>query len=112
MKICNIPIEAALDVISGKWSYYVIALLCIKPQRFNELRRNMGNISIKSLTNTLRQLEKMDVVHREVYPTVPVSVEYSLTQKGKEYYAILIQMRQWGEKWGPRVQSVEGEAMG
>jgi DNA-binding HxlR family transcriptional regulator len=112
MKVCSIPINAALEVINGKWSYYVIAQLCLEAQRFNQLRRNMGNISIKSLTDTLRQLEKMDVVHRQVYPTVPVSVEYSLTQKGKEFGAILIQMRQWGERWGHRLQSGEEEAMG
>nr|WP_051271922.1 helix-turn-helix domain-containing protein [Shimazuella kribbensis] len=112
MQVCTIPINAALDVISGKWSYYVIAQLCHESQRFNQLRRNLGDISIKSLTDTLRQLEKMDVVHRKVYPTVPVSVEYSLTRKGKEYGAILSQMRLWGEKWGAVVPDDEEEAMG
>jgi DNA-binding HxlR family transcriptional regulator len=112
MQVCSVPINTALDVISGKWSYYVIAQLCIESQRFNQLRRNLGNISIKSLTDTLRQLEKLEVVHRQVYPTVPVSVEYSLTQKGKEFGAILIQMRIWGEKWGSSIQSGEEEAMG
>ncbi|MCH5583438.1 helix-turn-helix transcriptional regulator [Shimazuella sp. AN120528] len=100
MQPCAIPIQQALEVINGKWSYFVIAQLCVRSQRFNQLRRSIGDISIKSLTDTLRHLERIDVVHREVYPTVPVSVEYSLTQKGREYGAILVQMRNWGEKWG------------
>jgi DNA-binding HxlR family transcriptional regulator len=100
MHPCAIPIQAALEVINGKWSYFVIAQLCLSSQRFNQLRRNIGNISIKSLTDTLRHLESIEVVHREVFPTVPVSVEYSLTKKGKEYGVILVQMREWGEKWG------------
>jgi DNA-binding HxlR family transcriptional regulator len=44
-------------------------------------------------------LERHQIVKRRVFPTIPVSVEYSLTEKGREYRAILLQMRQWGEKW-------------
>ncbi|WP_248929163.1 winged helix-turn-helix transcriptional regulator [Paenibacillus hamazuiensis] len=97
---CQLAVSEALQVISGKWAYFVISQLCLGPQRFNQLQRNVGGISIKSLTDTLRQLEQQQIVHRRVYPTVPVSVEYSLTEKGKEYGAILSEMRKWGEKWG------------
>ncbi|MEW9700580.1 winged helix-turn-helix transcriptional regulator [Paenibacillus sp. SI8] len=88
-----------MQVIGSKWAYFVISQLYYGPQRFNQLRRNADNISIKSLTDILRHLEHYQVVNRQVFPTIPVRVEYSLTEKGKEYRAILFQMRQWGEKW-------------
>ncbi|TBL78629.1 winged helix-turn-helix transcriptional regulator [Paenibacillus thalictri] len=96
---CYVPIRAAMDVIGGKWSYFVIVQLFQGPQRFNQLRRSLGEVSIKSLTDTLRHLEQNGIVHREVFPTVPVSVEYSLTESGWEYSGVLLRMREWGERW-------------
>ncbi|QMV45232.1 helix-turn-helix transcriptional regulator [Cohnella cholangitidis] len=89
-----------MQVIGSKWSYFVIAQLCQGPQRFNQLRRSIGEVSIKSLTDTLRQLEQRGIIHRQVIPTVPVSVRYSLTDSGRGYGEVLLQMRNWGEKWG------------
>ncbi|WP_244860465.1 winged helix-turn-helix transcriptional regulator [Thermobacillus xylanilyticus] len=85
-------------VLQGR-AFAVIAQLYYQPQGFNQLRRNLGSITVKSLTDTLRHLERHQIVKRRVFPTIPVSVEYSLTEKGREYRAILLQMRQWGEKW-------------
>ncbi|CAG7653016.1 winged helix-turn-helix transcriptional regulator [Paenibacillus allorhizosphaerae] len=96
---CQLAISEALQVVSGKWSYFVISQLCQGAQRFNQLQRSLGGVSVKSLTDTLRQLEQYEIVSRHVFPTVPVTVEYALTEKGKEYGAILLEMRKWGEKW-------------
>lgn len=100
---CYAPIRAAIEVVDGKWSYSVIALLCQGPQRFNRLRRSLDGISIKALTDTLRRLEQCGIVRREVFPTVPVTVEYSLTDGGRDYSDVLTRMRQWGEKWSAAV---------
>jgi DNA-binding HxlR family transcriptional regulator len=89
----------ALEVIGGKWAFLILGHLNNGPQRFNPLRRNLGNISTKSLTDTLRHLEQNEVIHREVFPTVPVTVEYSLTNKGKDFQIVLIEMLAWGQKW-------------
>lgn len=97
---CYEPINAAMQVIGSKWSYFVIAQLCQGAQRFNQLRRSIGEVSVKSLTDTLRQLEHRGIIHRQVIPTVPVSVHYSLSESGREYGDVLLQMRNWGEKWG------------
>ncbi len=78
----------------------VLSLLSLGPQRFNQMRRNLDNISIKSLTDVLRHLEQYKVINRKVLPTGPVTVEYSLTDKGREYIPVLRQMRIWGENWG------------
>jgi len=96
---CFAAMDEALRVIDGKWAYPVLSRLYYGPQRFNQLRRSLGNVSVQSLAGMLRQLEHLGVVRREVFPTVPVQVEYSLTEKGKEYRDILQRMREWGEKW-------------
>ncbi|MEK5056916.1 winged helix-turn-helix transcriptional regulator [Paenibacillus shunpengii] len=96
---CFVAVNEALQVIHNKWAFQVITQLYYSRQRFNQLRRNVGDLSVKSLIDTLRHLEQLQIVNREVYPTIPVSVEYSLTEKGKEYRKVLLQMREWGEKW-------------
>ncbi|MWC30750.1 winged helix-turn-helix transcriptional regulator [Paenibacillus sp. MMS18-CY102] len=96
---CYPAIVAAIEVISGKWSYSVISQLCQGAQRFNQLHRSLVGISIKSLTDTLRHLEQHGIVSRKVFPTVPVTVEYSLTESGMAYSEVLVRMRDWGVNW-------------
>jgi DNA-binding HxlR family transcriptional regulator len=62
-------------------------------------------IKTQSLTDTLRHLEQSGLVRREVFPTVPVSVEYSLTEKGSDFQAALKEMDKWVQKWGNRQPS-------
>ena len=99
-KGCLLPIREALRVLGGKWSFLVLMYLSLGPLRFNQLRRELEDISTKSLTDTLRHLESNDIIHRQVFPTVPVTVEYSLTEKGKDFQNVLLAMDQWGQKWG------------
>ncbi len=86
--------------VGGKWSFLVLTQLYISPLRFNQLRRKLDDISTKALTDTLRHLESNDIIHRQVFPTVPVTVEYSLTEKGKDFQTVLIAMYHWGQRWG------------
>ncbi len=97
---CLISIREALEVVRGKWAILVLTLLSLGPQRFNQMRRLLGNISIKSLTDVLRHFEQHEVINRQVFPTSPVTVEYSLTDKGRAYIPVLREMRIWGEVWG------------
>lgn len=99
-EMCLSSICTSMDIIGGKWAFLILGHLNNGPQRFNQLRRNLGNISTKSLTDSLRHLEQNEVIHREVFPTVPVTVEYSLTNKGKDFQTVLMEMRTWGQKWG------------
>lgn len=98
-ELCLISILEALEVVRGKWSILVLTLLSLGPQRFNQMRRQLPNISIKSLTDVLRHLEQHEVINRQVFPTGPVTVEYSLTEKGKAYIPVLREMRIWGDNW-------------
>jgi len=97
---CMASINHAQSILGGKWSFLVLAQLSMRSQRFNQMRRQLGDISTKSLTDTLRHLEQNGIISRTVFPTVPVTVEYSLTQKGREFQAILLEMYTWGHKWG------------
>ncbi|MBB6634921.1 winged helix-turn-helix transcriptional regulator [Cohnella thailandensis] len=88
-----------LQIIGAKWSFIVIAQLYKGPQRFKQLLRNLAIVRTQSLTDTLRHLEKTGVVRREVFPTVPVTVEYSLTEKGMDFHGVLEEMDRWAAKW-------------
>ena len=90
------PVEAALDLIGGKWKPVILLHIVEATRRFNELRRLMPNITQRMLTHQLRELEADGLVHREVYPQVPPKVEYSLTGRGETLIPVLTMLREWG----------------
>ncbi len=96
---CSRITEQVINIIAGKWEFLAIAHLKHGPLRFNQLKRNINSISTQSLTVVLRKLEHTGVVLRKVFPTVPTTVEYSLTEKGKDFISVLEEMHRWGEKW-------------
>ena len=77
------PHRELLDQVLDKWSLSVMSELCERPCRFNELRRAIPAVTQKSLTATLRRLERNGVVARRVLATRPVAVEYRITALGK-----------------------------
>jgi DNA-binding HxlR family transcriptional regulator len=93
-------IEKALNVIGGKWSFLVLRELFKGTKRFGELQKSITKISPKALTDTLRHLEEQTILIRTVYPTVPVTVEYKLTEKGQALHNIIKEMKKWGAAWG------------
>ena len=66
--------------------------------RFNEMKKYIDEISYKTLSSTLKELEADKLVHREEYPQIPPKVEYSLTERGKSLIPILETMCDWGEE--------------
>src|SRR5262245_50958553 len=90
------PVEAAIDVIGGKWKPLILWWLHQGTLRFAELRRKMPRITEKMLTQHLRELEADGIVHRHVYPTVPPKVEYSLTEYGLSLKRALRAICDWG----------------
>ncbi|BFT73591.1 winged helix-turn-helix transcriptional regulator [Paenibacillus sp. P36] len=97
-----------LQILGAKWAFLVLNELLRGPQRFNQLQRNAAVIKTQSLTDTLRHLEQNGLVLRQVFPTVPVTVEYSLTEKGSDFQTALKEMNKWVEKWG-KPQQVNGK---
>lgn len=76
------PTRELFDQIVDKWSVMVLAVLEHAPQRFNAIKRSLEGVSQKSLTQTLRRLERNGLVHRRVLATSPVAVEYTLSDLG------------------------------
>ena len=93
-------IEKALDVLGGKWTFLIIRDLFDGIKRFGELRKSLVGVSPKTLSLRLKELEDRDIIKRTAYPTVPPTVEYSLTEKGNSLRPIIKAMKIWGAKWG------------
>lgn len=89
------PVTDVLRRIGDKWTVLVIVLLGRRPYRFNELHRAVEAVSQRMLTRTLRGLETDGLVHRKVFPTVPPSVEYSLTPLGRTLLEPLSALAAW-----------------
>ena len=91
------PTRMVLDRIADKWTVLIVGTLEEKTKRFGELRRAVGGVSQKMLTQTLRGLERDGIVVRTVYAAVPPKVEYSLTSLGRTLVRILYTIREWSE---------------
>jgi DNA-binding HxlR family transcriptional regulator len=95
----NCPTQRVLETIADKWSVIVIYALSNDTKRYNELQRQIGGISQKMLTQTLRELERNGLVDRKVYPVVPPKVEYSLTPLGKTIREPLGALCKWASQY-------------
>jgi DNA-binding HxlR family transcriptional regulator len=91
------PSRAVLDVLANKWTTLIVPALRGGPVRFGVLRRRLDGITQKSLTQTLRGLERDGLVTRTLYPTIPPRVEYALTDLGHSAGDLLEAMRRWAE---------------
>ncbi len=95
----NCPTREVLENISKKWAAVVLCLLSERPHRFTELLQGMGGVSQKVLTQTLRNLERHGLVIRTVDArTVPISVNYALTDLGVSLAEPISAIRRWTEQ--------------
>jgi DNA-binding HxlR family transcriptional regulator len=95
-KTYHCPVEAALDVIGGKWKPLILWALGDNVLRFGELQKGLPGVNAKMLTKQLRELEEDGVIRRTVYPEVPPRVEYSITEFGKTLFPVLQALCNWG----------------
>ncbi|KNX35858.1 winged helix-turn-helix transcriptional regulator [Luteipulveratus halotolerans] len=93
-----------LDQVLDKWSVQILELLCEQPYRFNELRRRL-RAPQKSLTATLRKLERNGVISREIVCTRPIAVRYSITPLGKTLREPIDAVLGWCREMLPRVEA-------
>ncbi|MNI77924.1 putative HTH-type transcriptional regulator YybR [compost metagenome] len=93
-----------LEIISNKWAVLVIYALEDGTKRYGEVRNRISGISQKMLTQTLRQLERDGFVTREVHPSVPPVVEYTLAPLAHTLLPHLRQMKQWTTEHYPQVE--------
>lgn len=90
------PVEAAINLIGGKYKSLILWKLTDHTLRFSQLRREVPNATPKMLTQQLRELEEDGLIQREVFPVVPPKVEYSLTDLGRSIRPVLEAMYIWG----------------
>ncbi|MFV2021291.1 winged helix-turn-helix transcriptional regulator [Micromonospora sp. LOL_023] len=87
--------RALLDQVLDKWSLRVLDTLCERPRRFNELRRAIPVVTQKSLTSTLRRLERNGMVERVVVGTRPLAIEYRIAPLGKTLQDLIDALLHW-----------------
>lgn len=90
-------VEAAIGLIDGKWKSVILFHLMERTMRFNEIRRQIPNVTQRMLTNQLRELEEDGLINREVYAQVPPKVEYSLSDLGRSMAPVLMALKAWGD---------------
>ena len=93
------PVETTLELIGGKYKALILWHLSAGKLRFSELRQRVSSATPRMLTQQLRELEKNQLVHREVYPVIPPKVEYSLTETGRSLMPVLVAIRDWGSDY-------------
>lgn len=92
-------LQEILGVIGGKWSMSIIYALFTGTKRFSELERLVPNISTRMLVKELKNMEANEIVVRKVFATVPPTVEYTLTTKGKKLEPIINELYKWGVEY-------------
>jgi DNA-binding HxlR family transcriptional regulator len=92
----NCSLKDILDILGGKWAIPIIYTLFEGTKRFKELERGIPDINTRMLVKELKNLEGNGVLTRQAFATVPPTVEYSLTLKGKKLEPILTELYKWG----------------
>lgn len=101
-------LEAAFDVIGGKWKIVILWELLPQPRRFGELKRLAAGITEKMLIQQLRQMEADGIIRREVFHEIPPRVEYSLTEFGVSLKEVLDPLCAWGSEHMERIERCHG----
>lgn len=93
----NCPVTKIMSVLGGRWKFIILYTIRNSAKRFGQINQFIPSISNKVLTEQLRELEEDGIIHRRVLTDrIPVNVEYSLSEKGKEIVPILELMEAWG----------------
>ncbi len=98
-----LPVRDALDILSGKWKLPVIISLSFGNKRFSQIAREIPKITDKMLSKELRELEMNELIKRTVHDSIPVMVEYSLTNYGQSLEKVIDELRQWGLQHRKRI---------
>lgn len=94
------PVDGLLHTLFAKWSAHILWVLGEEgAKRFGELKRRLDPVSTKTLTERLRELEAAGLLHREMIPTIPPQVTYSVTERGASCYHIVNQLVLLSAQW-------------
>ncbi len=96
-KSCTL--KEVLDIIGGKWAMPIIYILSKGKMRFKELERSVEGINTRMLVKELKNMEANGIITREVFATVPPTVEYTLTPKGGKLLPSIVSLHTWGQEF-------------
>ncbi len=92
-------LQLAIDILGGKWKMRIIWYLLEGTQRFSDFSRRIPDITQKTLTQQLRELEEKDILSRKIYAEMPPRVEYNITDYGRELADILKDLSSWAHNY-------------
>lgn len=93
--------EKAIEILSKRWVALIVYTLLPGPLRYSDIDKSLPNLSGKVLSERLKELEQEGIIRREVYPEIPVRIEYSLTAKGRALSPLLNDISKWANEWLP-----------
>jgi DNA-binding HxlR family transcriptional regulator len=102
-----LPLNDALDILSGKWKLQIIFSLKLGRKRFKEIQRSIPGITPKMLSKELKELEVNELAQRFVYDTKPIKVEYELTDYGQSLKSVVSELYKWGAAHRKRITGKE-----
>jgi len=91
-----LAVQDTLNAFQGKWKMPIIGTLLFGKKRFKEIEREITKITPRMLSQELKDLEVNGIISRRVYNTIPVTVEYELTDSGRQLYKVIDAMIEWG----------------
>jgi DNA-binding HxlR family transcriptional regulator len=95
----NCTLKDVLDIIGGKWAMPIIYHLSKGKLRFKEMERSIEGINTRMLVKELKNMEVNGILIREVFATVPPTVEYTLTEKGQKLLPSIASLHRWGQEY-------------
>lgn len=104
-------INVTLDIFNDRWKLSIIWHLLQGDKRFKDLHEEISEITQKTLTVKLKELESKNIINREVFPEVPPKVVYSLTEAGKKLKPVLDEMYGWGVNYVEEYGKITSENM-
>ncbi|CAB1244253.1 Uncharacterized HTH-type transcriptional regulator YkvN [Ruminococcaceae bacterium BL-4] len=93
------PYVTSQKLLTGKWTLLIMYYLSLKTMRFNELQRNLPNLTQATLSKQLRMMEKNGLLIRTSYNQIPPKVEYSLSSLGQHFKPVLDAIEVWGNEY-------------
>jgi DNA-binding HxlR family transcriptional regulator len=104
--------QGAVELIGRRWSGAIIRSMLAGKVRFSDILAQIPGLSDRLLSERLRELEAEGVVERHVYPELPVRIEYTLTDKGRELREIVLSIDAWADRWSGKPPGVACDAAG
>jgi len=99
----NCPIDNSLKIVGKKFTMHILRnMILLKQKRFNEFLKSIEEISTKTLSIRLQEMEEGNLIIRKIIDARPLQIEYSLTEKGKALEPILVQMANFSMQWEPK----------